>query len=142
MGCFGYVIVLSFVLQLVDCNRDKEELQLIQRISSYVGLAILVFVVIYICGCIVSVLYCAWRGRCRSMGDEESETESAVDVRPPNYNEIFKGRQQKCSVDSSELPPYEAVIGNFSFAANSRSSRRASRISVSSNQRRVSAVEV
>ena len=134
-------ILLSFAINYVFCGRDKGEVQLVQRISSFVGLGILVFVVIYICGCITFVLYCAWRGKCREMTGEDG-TESVCDVRPPNYNEIFKGREQKFSLDSSELPTYEAVEENFSFAVNSRSSRRASRISVSSNQRRGSVVTV
>ena len=130
MHSVGSYIILCFVIQSVNCNNDKDQLQIIQRASSYVGLGILVLIIIYICVCITAVLYCSWKERCGSIGDDESENDSVVDVRPPNYNEIFKGRQQKFSLDASELPSYEAVIGNFSFAVNSRSSRRSSRISV------------
>ncbi|KAI6659193.1 hypothetical protein LOD99_14867 [Oopsacas minuta] len=142
---FMTAIILYFALQSVYCyNDDDDDLELVQRISSYVGLAILMFVVIYICGCIVAVLYFAWKGRCRWEEEEEeaaADITSVVDIRPPNYNDIFKGRQLKCSTDSSELPAYDAVVmGNYPFPVNSRSLRRASRASVSSNQNRSSVV--
>ena len=138
MGFVISVVLFCLSLGAVYCYEDTEQLEIVQRISSYVGLAILVFVVVYICGCISVVLYCAWRGRC-NMGEEddiETTTGSAVDIRPPNYNEIFKGKQQKCSSDS--LPAYDAVVvGNFSSPVNSRNSRRSS---ISSNHRRNSLV--
>ena len=132
------IVIFCLSLGYVYCYDDDEQLEIIQRISSYVGLVILVFVVVYICGCITVVLYCAWKGRCGMDGEEDIEETmgSAVDIRPPNYNEIFKGKQQKSSSDS--LPAYDAVVmGNFSFPVNSRSSRRSS---ISSNNRRNSLI--
>ena len=140
MGFVRSTVLLCLSLVSVYCYDDKEQLEIIQRISSYVGLAILICVIMYICGCISVVLYCAWKGRC-GLDEEEEEEDiearmgSAVDISPPNYNEIFKGKQPKFSSDS--LPAYDAVVlENFSFPVNTRNSRS----SVSSNHRRNSFV--
>ena len=137
------VLALCLLTQSVYCSSEKEMLQLVQKISSYVGLAILAMVVIYICGCITVVLYCAWRGMCRDVTDELSEVESVRDVRPPSYHDIFKGRRSKNPKDSSEPPSYDStIVGDFPFPVNTRLSRRSSRISIASNHRRNSIITI